>query len=156
MTAFCFLFQGDSREAEEVNRDTQIFIRNFWKALELQRHAENKNQVPQEIGEEKDWKTGSRGTENGKENSPEITEIMSEDSKRESGARIETWEPCRVGRDTDPSWPWPQGTKLTDRSRAAERLPPHLFASVFNTAEEAMPTVQNQENYPNSCPLRQL
>ena len=58
----------------------------------------------------------------GKENSPEITEIMSEDSKKESGERIETW---------DPSWSWPQGTKLTDRSRAAERLPAPLFACVL-------------------------
>ena len=60
----------------------------------------------------------------GKENSPEITEIMSEDSKKESGERIETW---------DPSWSWPQGTKLTDRLRAAERLPAPLFACVLLT-----------------------
>lgn len=49
---------------------TEIFIRNFWKDLELQGHAENKNQVPQEIGEEKDQKNGSQGTENGERKFP--------------------------------------------------------------------------------------
>ena len=68
----------------------------------------------------------------GKEDFPEITEIMSEDSGRESGERIKMGTLQR-GKDNDPSLSWPQRTKLTDRSRAAERLPAPLLAGVLLT-----------------------
>ena len=68
----------------------------------------------------------------GKENFPEITEIMSEGSERESGERVKTGTLQR-GKDTDPSLSWPQRTKLTDGSRAAERLPAPWVAGVLLT-----------------------
>lgn len=45
--------------------DAEILARNFWKDLEPQGHTKNKNQVPQEIGEEKDWKKENQGTKKG-------------------------------------------------------------------------------------------
>lgn len=134
MTALYFLCQRDSRQAEEVNRDTRRYssgisgrIWNFRDTLRT------KTRFPKKQERRRTRKTGAREQKMGKENFPEITEIMSEDSKRESGERIKTWEPCRRGKDTDPSWSWPQGTKLTDRSRAAERLPAPLLACVLLT-----------------------
>lgn len=105
--ALCFLsraahFTGIPERQRKPTADTETLTKNFCKDLELQGHHESKNQVPQEIGKEKDLENRRQGTETRTPGSlvrkakfPRNHGSREEATEAESGGGAQTGGQCR-------------------------------------------------------------